>query len=332
MTGTPPSRSVHDMERSRISAIRRASNRGVGPGPRARRGVLGAVGVAALLLAVACSGRDRPPPEVPGVELGRMTTVELDLYRRVLATELSPCGGRQTLEVALRAGGCPLAVWAARFVAHRVEENDSREEIAEAYVERYGATRRQEIPIEGAPVLGPDDADVTLVVFSDFTCPHCGSAAAAFGEIAEELRDRVRLVYRCFPLFRHRGSAIGAVASLAAARQGRFWELHDAMYAHRRDLSQEVILGLAEEVGLDMDRFRQDVLDPAIEAQVRADHELGERLGVRGTPTLFINGRMFDEPMARLRAAIDEELARAEMNRGGPRPSKALSDGGGDAE
>lgn len=278
----------------------------------------------AVALTGGCPSRERPPPEVPGVDLDRLTTEELTLYRRVLRDEVSPCGGGQSLEAAIRAGSCPLAPWAARFVAHRIEENDTREEIAERYLGRYGATRRQEVPVEGAPAVGPEAAPVTIVAFSDFTCPHCARAATALRRLVEDQEGRVRLVYRFFPLGRERGSTQSALAGLAAARQGRFWELHDALFDNQSALSQERLLDLAEEAGLDMDRFRDDVFDPALEAQLQSERDLGESLGVRGTPTIFVNGRLLDEPLSRLESAVQEELARAEMNRRATTPSKTV--------
>ena len=296
-----------------------------------------AAGLMVILLSLpACSGQDRAPPEVPGVEIERLTQEELSLYRRVLTNELSPCGGRVTLEEALRRGDCPLAPLAARFVAFRVEQDDTYEEIAERYLSRYGASEHQDLDVEGAPILGEPDAPVTLVVFSDFNCPHCARAGEQLRSMIEESQGRVRLAYRNFPLLRHRGSMEAAVAGLAAHRQERFWALHDAMFENRARLNEEVILALAEQVGLDVEQFRQDLLDPALEARVRAEREEGEQLGVRGTPTVFVNGRQHMAPLARLPFAIEEALARVEVNRSNgetsqPRTS-SQSEGGNDDE
>ncbi len=272
--------------------------------------------LAALLafVLVACSGQDRAPPEIPGVDLDRLTTEELNLYRRVLTEELSPCGGRVTLDSELRTKRCVLAPLAAKFVVYRVEENDTREEIAEHYLNRFGFSSRQNISIDGAPILGEESAKVTLVVFTDFLCPHCSRAAVKLREIVEENQGRVRLAYRSFPVSRQKGSIYSALAGLAAHRQSKFWQLHDMMFENRTRLNEDVIMALAEEAGIEMDQFREDILDPALEAQLRAEREQGEKLGVRGTPSLFINGRFHNEPLRRLEIAIEEELVRVGMN------------------
>jgi glutaredoxin len=295
--------------------------------------------VAASVLA--CAGRDRTPPEVAGVDLTRLTSAELNLYRTELAEELSPCGGRGTIEEDLRTKQCPLSPLAARYIVYRIEQDDTRAEIGEAYVARFGSAARPAINVDDAPILGDAAAPVTLVVFSDFECPHCAAASGLLREIVEESEGRVRLAYRNFPLSRNKVSALAAVAGLAAHRQNKFWQLHDLMFANRSRLDNEVILNLAEDAGLDVDQFEEDLLDPALEARVRADQEEGERLGVRGTPTIFVNGRLHEEPLARLRVAIEEELARAQMNGGtarasdspGPPPAAppSVTDGGGDA-
>lgn len=267
-----------------------------------------------LVAIAACSGQDRAPPEVPGVDLERLTTEEINLYRKVLIEELSPCGGRSTLENDIRGSRCPLSPAAARFLAYRIEQDDTREELAERYVVRFGAAPRPAIDIENAPILGEKNAPVTLVVFSDFQCPHCAIAATTLRTIVEESDGRVRLAFRNFPLSRQKASMYLAVTGLAAHRQGKFWQLHDALYENRSRLNPDVIEALSEEVGIDVDQFQQDLLDPALEAQIRSDQEAGVKLGVRGTPAIFINGRRHDEPIARLEVAVEEEILRSQVN------------------
>ncbi len=269
----------------------------------------------AATIVISCSGQDRAPPEVPGIELERLTSEELNLYRQVLQKELAPCGGRVTLEKSLRTNSCQLSRFAAKFVAYRVEQDDTPDEISERYIARYGASGDQAIDIEGAPTLGSETAPVTIVVFSDFQCPFCARAAETLQVLVEESEGDYRMVFLNFPIASHRMAGPAAVAALAAHRQGLFWQLHDSMFEHRTRLTNDLILRLAQEAGLDIDRFREDVLDPALETQIHSERNRGEELGVRGTPAIFINGRRFTENFTRLEVALQEEVVRARLNR-----------------
>jgi protein-disulfide isomerase len=281
-----------------------------------------------IVTAPSCSGRDRAPPEVAGVDLDRLTTEELGRYRQVLQKEIAPCGGRDSLEQSLRSGACPLSRFAAKFVAQRVEQDDTLDEISERYIARYGASGRQSIDVRGAPTLGEDDAPVTIVIFSDFQCPFCARAAEQLRAIVEGEGD-VKLTFLNFPITGHEMAMPAAVAALAAHRQGRFWQLHDVIFENRTRLSEDVILELAQGIGLDVDQLREDMLDPAIETQINREKHQGERLGVKGTPAIFINGRRFNENLPELEVAVQEELVRVGVNgRGAP----ASHPTGGDAQ
>lgn len=153
------------------------------------------------------------------------------------------------------------------------------------------AMARYKVPAgSDRPALGGDDALVTIVLFSDFQCPYCRRLAAVVTEIARTQGD-VRLVFRNFPLPTHPRAEAAARAAMAAARQGKFWPMHDALFGHRGPLTDEAIVRMAEKVGIEVERFERDWNDPAIAAQVREDVALGKRFGVVATPTMFVNGR-----------------------------------------
>jgi protein-disulfide isomerase len=169
---------------------------------------------------------------------------------------------------------------------------------------------RQAVAVGDAPVRGPEGAAVTLVVFSDFECPFCAKMAQTLKELEGELGGRVRIAHKNMPLPFHPHAEPAARAALAAGQQGRFWEMHDRLFAHPRELSDAELLQHAAALGLDVARFRADLGSPSIRERVERDRQQAAALGVTGTPTLFINGKLVAgaQPLAAVRAAVEEEL------------------------
>ena len=144
-------------------------------------------------------------------------------------------------------------------------------------------------------VQGPADAPVTLVEYGDFECSHCGEAYGIVKDIQERLGDRLRFVYRHFPLTQvHPHAEMAAEASEAAAAQGKFWEMHDTLFENQQDLSEPALLGYAAELGLDEAQFANDLEIGTYREKVEADFMSGAESGVNGTPTFFINGVRYD--------------------------------------
>jgi protein-disulfide isomerase len=164
----------------------------------------------------------------------------------------------------------------------------------------------------GAPALGAPDAPVEMVIFDDFECPYCAKTVSLLKQVMEAYPGKVKLVFKNFPLKRHKNARAAAVAALAAERQGKFWPLHDLLFENYNKLNSQKIRELAEQAGLDMARFDQDRNDPALQQVINADMQEGQRVGVRGTPTVFINGRRLQQrSMAGFKRMIDAELAKA---------------------
>lgn len=186
-------------------------------------------------------------------------------------------------------------------------------------------SKRHVVPAgEGRPSLGPPDAPITVVVFSDFQCPFCARLAPTLHALPERHPD-VRVVFRQRPLQNHALARPAAAAALAAERQGKFWELHDALFASGGKLEPGDIERAAEAAGLDMEQWNRDREDPAVEQLIVEDEALAEQLGVRGTPGSFINGMFvggaqpaeaFDAVIVQERAA-GSGLAEAEPPQGG---------------
>jgi protein-disulfide isomerase len=171
---------------------------------------------------------------------------------------------------------------------------------------------RAQVAEAGAPARGPADAPVVIIEFSDFQCPFCSRVLPAIAQVEKVYGDQVRFVYRQFPLSIHPNAQKAAEASLCANEQGKFWEMHDAMFADQGGLAVDGLKQKAAAIGLAADQFNTCLDSGKYAARVAADEADGQKAGVNGTPALFINGRFVSGavPFDALAKIIDDELAR----------------------
>ena len=178
------------------------------------------------------------------------------------------------------------------------------------------------VPVDGRPSLGPDDALVTVVVFSDFQCPYCERIAPTVHQLADK-HDDVRVVFRNLPIPSHTRARPAAAAALAAHRQGKFWEMHDKLFENRAALGSANLSDFAQELGLDVAQFEQDAKDPAIEQMIKEDEQVAKQLGISSTPSVYVNGRYVAgaQPVSAYDALISEERKKAQalVDQGTPR-------------
>jgi protein-disulfide isomerase len=169
------------------------------------------------------------------------------------------------------------------------------------------------VPVgENDHIQGPASASITLVEYGDYECPYCGAAYPIVKELQRRLGDRMRFVFRNFPITTaHPHAEHAAEAAEAASAQGKFWEMHDELYEHQQALLDGDLEAYAEAVGLDVERWVRDMEGQAYAERVRSDFMSGVRSGVNGTPTFFINGRRHNGAydLETLLAAIEAEAA-----------------------
>ena len=145
-------------------------------------------------------------------------------------------------------------------------------------------------------IQGAADAAVTLVEYGDYECPYCGAAYPIVKEVQARMGERLRFVFRNFPIATsHPHAEQAAEAAEAAAAQGRFWPMHDLLYENQRRLSDRDLLAYGEQLGLDLERFGNELTEHAHAARVREDFMSGVRSGVNGTPTFYIDGARHDD-------------------------------------
>lgn len=170
---------------------------------------------------------------------------------------------------------------------------------------------------EPAHVLGPADAPIRIEEFGDFECPPCGMFHPILEQMHTEFGDKLQITFREFPLVpTHQHALAAASAAEAAGLQGKFWEMHDLLYEHQGEWKKEfdvrpVFEGYAKQIGLDVERYKRDVNGDLVAQRIFADGKRGHSLGVKGTPTVFMNGREvpFENlPAEKLRVVIQNEL------------------------
>lgn len=197
------------------------------------------------------------------------------------------------------------------------------------------AAPRQKLPAEAPddglipasmPTTGQGEALVTIIELADFQCPFCVRVSATLKEVLPAYGDEVRLVWANNPLSFHPRARPAALAALAAHRQGGFWAMHERLMAHQRELTDANFAAWAQDIGLDVDQWRRDLADPALETQITREQQAAKALGANGTPSFFINGLKLSgaQPAVSFRKAIDEALALARKQRAQGKTGRAL--------
>lgn len=192
-------------------------------------------------------------------------------------------------------------------------ENEFFDQLKERYeVDYVLEPLRFEVADEGHPARGPATAPITIVEFSDFECPYCKRVLPTLEEVRETYGDQVRIVYRHYPLSSHPNAQKAAEASLCARDQGKFWEMHDLLFAEQGQLSVDDLKEKAARLGLDGELFDECLDSSRYFEAVQADLRAGSAAGVDGTPSLFVNGRFISGavPFQTVAEVVNDELRR----------------------
>ncbi len=170
---------------------------------------------------------------------------------------------------------------------------------------------RQSVSAAGAPSRGPANAPIEMIEFADFQCPFCLAAAPTVQRVLDTYGDRIRFVYRNYPLPSHPNARPAAEAAQCANEQGKFWAYHDKLFADPGKLEDAQLKEAAASLGLDAARFNRCVDQHAYKSVVDADTQAANEVGVTGTPAFFINGRLLSgaQPYDAFKRVIEDELA-----------------------
>jgi protein-disulfide isomerase len=257
--------------------------------------------------------------QLPSVDFTGLTAAQKALALKVLRTTGCPCGcSMKMAECRTKDPNCSYSRRLADIAVDGARKGFSEADVLAALeaspVMHPPKPKLLEdpidIPLEDAPVTGPKDARVTLVEFSDFQCPYCALAVGKLNAVLKAYPNDVKLVFKQFPLDIHSQAALAAAAALAAHRQGKFWPLHDTMFANRTHLFRQSILAMAGSAGLDTRRFEQDWDSTDIKQALAREQREGEKAGVDSTPTIFIDGQKYNGnlDLDAIRPIIDAEL------------------------
>lgn len=154
-------------------------------------------------------------------------------------------------------------------------------------------TELKQLDFSHSPVRGNEQAPVTIIEFSDMQCPFCAAVVPTLRQVMAQYPGQIKWVFKNFPLEFHKDSPLAHRAILAAGQQGKFWEMHDLIFADQRNMKRDDLLQKAQTLGLNMDRFQADLQAASLAAVLESDKQEGDRLNVSGTPTFFINGREY---------------------------------------
>ena len=255
---------------------------------------------------------------LPAVDLSGLTKVQRAVALSILRSEGCNCGCN--LKLAECRVGDPQCATSRRLADLVVREAAAgkTEKIIRADVIKMASepppllSDPVKLSIDGDPMKGPANAKVTIVEFSDFQCPYCAKAVDEVKQILAKYPKDVRVVFKQFPLDTHSQAGLAAEAALAAQAQGKFWEMHDKMYANFRTITRVRILAWAKEIGLDMNHFQADLDSHKYRSRVDSEAKQGDQAGVEGTPTFFLDGARLNASfdVATVSPLIDQKLKR----------------------
>jgi protein-disulfide isomerase len=233
---------------------------------------------------------------LPGIDTSAMTPRERHAYSGLVTALFAPCPDVpvSVAQCVQENRGCGSCVRAAKWVAHAVRDGASDDMIQHAYKERFDPGSVKTLPLDGSPTRGPEDAPVTIFELADFECPHCAMAVGAFDAVMAAHPGKVRLVYKSYTLPFHVHGEPAARAAFAAGAQGKFWEMEHLLFERQQHLEDADLERYAGILKLDIPKWKADMDSTAVKTRIADDHKLGEDLKLKGTPTIYVNGRELD--------------------------------------
>lgn len=252
---------------------------------------------------------------LPGVDTNSLTRSERDVWAELVTEQLAPCASvTQSLADCVRQNAaCQACKPAAQLMAQQIRRGKTKKQAEKAYRIRFADNQLASVDLEGSPSKGPENAPITIVEWADFECGFCARAVPVLEEAYQAYPNQVRLVFKHFPLDSHVRSTKLAKLAIAAGEQGKFWQMHAALFGGKGGaLDDDAIRTLAKELQLDPERLLSDMQSPKVAERIARDREQADKLGLKGTPFILVNSRRFDFDVfgleEDLRPWLDSEL------------------------
>jgi len=262
---------------------------------------------------------DKTP--VPGLDVSKLEDKDQTTFYRFLMSFSSPCGKAHSLRTSVSTDkACRRAPFAARYLAALIEDQLPEDDVRELWEAKYkDASEPVAFELAGGPHEGNEDAPIHIVEYFDYGCPACQAFKPVMDAVVEQNPSSVCIYYRMFPLTdKHPDSMSAAQAAIAAHAQGKFVEMHNALFEHTDSHKRAGVMELARKIGLNMAKFQVDY--DSAESEVKTQQKEGDKAGVDGTPTIFFAGRRYEGPPHPKYFGywIQEELAVAPAKEGTP--------------
>ncbi|MCE9667918.1 thioredoxin domain-containing protein [Myxococcus stipitatus] len=234
---------------------------------------------------------------IPGMDFSSLSPAARRELATVLSDEFCYCGCPHTLGACLKSHtNCRHAKRMTQVAARMVAEGTPATEVIVSLSQYYGGFREQraQFKVDERMCMGNASAPVTVVEFSDFECPYCAKARPILEGFARKNASQVRFCYLPFPLSNHVNAIPAAQAALWARDQGKFWQMHDALFEHQENLKPEAIVALAKSLGMDGARLEAVLRSDTYKSELEGFRGQGRAAGLSGTPSVYFNGRSVD--------------------------------------
>jgi len=251
---------------------------------------------------------------LPGVSTDGLDKEDINGLTTLLSEGACPCDPKLSLKACIEQKVCPPATALANYGAEKYREGLGPDQVAEAVIRKYISDYvRYQFNLENTARKGADKPKIVIVEFADFECPHCALVSPMLGDLVKAHKNDVAVYFKNFPLPHHQFARSAAQAAIAAGRQNRFWEMHDLLFSHQGSLNDARFIEFATKLALDVERFKKDMADPAVAAQVERELKEGLEAKITGTPAIYINGAPYldEKTPEKLKAAVVELLKKA---------------------